>query len=137
MLTLGPFGNSGNGDPVPLTPPDPPYIVYAAYGDINNSTVYIQGVTESTSGPFGTITGPLSPLYFATQATAEQVAQILNGTVSSINVGASVLQLMINLVETKTVNGKSVTAIQQYNAGLLANGLYHGDVTPANSGTLN
>jgi hypothetical protein len=139
--TLGPFGGAGIDIPVvipPTPPPPPPSVSYAAYGDQTNAAVYYQGVTEKTSGPFGVITGPLSPLYFATQATAYAIATLLGGTVSLIDVGASQPQYVINIAEQVKNAGGAVTGVvvRQYNAGLLANGLYHGDVTPANASSL-
>ena len=97
-----------------------------SFGNIAGSA-YTQGVTETGPAPGGgTLTQNLNPLYFATNATAQYVAKLLGGTVSSqAAYGPNNPVSASSSQEYVTING------QQYNAGLLASELYHGDISAA------
>jgi hypothetical protein len=138
-LTLGPFG-VGNQPQVPVAPapPVPPVPVnLQKYGNLTDPLVYMQGVTSSQIVNGQTQVAPLDSLYFATWQTAREVLELLNGIgIKRVNVGASEPQLMVTIPQHMMVNGKLQTVSVDYIAGLLADGLYHGDVKPTNASSL-
>jgi hypothetical protein len=136
--TLGPFG-IGNQPGVPVQPSVVPPVPLnlAKYGDLTNPAVYMQGVTSTQDINGMPEVTQLDPLYFATWETGAEVMMLLGGIgLKPRNVNASQPQIMITISQHMLIKGKLQTVNVDYIAGLLANGLYHGDVTPLNASSL-
>lgn len=136
----GPFQSTGGGPTsaqpaAQVIPPTP--LNLEKYGNLGDPQVYQQGVTSESDFNGIARSTPLNPLYFATEQTAEEVMKLLGGTgIKREDVKASVPQLMVTIPQHIMVGHKIQTVDVDYIAGLLANGLYHGDVTPLNVATL-
>lgn len=100
--------------------------------ETGSGSAFESGITETGPAPGGgTLTQGLSSLYFATPETASQLATLLGGSVNTQNPYGTGPVKSSGQQEMITING------QNYNAGLLANELAHGDInasTFANGG---
>ncbi len=129
---MGPFLSTGGGpaQPAKVTPAVP--VDLQKYGNYTDPDVYMQGVTAESLFNGHPFTTPMSSLYFATEQTANEVCQLLGGSsVQTQDVGASQPQYTVTIPQKTTLPNRIVEIVSNtYNAGLLANALYHGDLIP-------